>query len=115
MRDMTDYKAAHTNKKRTRLVRSAKSRGLYMEKVAAMGKHYSSLVRVNGKTVLPTLKVKNVVGKKVSEVVGVHDHTRVEMAANEKKGANRASSTDLIAAVTTATHTKRNYLDTVPV
>ena len=115
MRDMTDYIASHTNNKRTRLVRSSKSRADYLTRAAAFGKHISSMTRVNGKIVLPPLRQTKALGKKLSEVMGTYNHTRVEMTANAKKGSNRASSTDIIAAVKTAIYTKRNGLDTVPV
>ena len=43
MRDMTDYIASQTNNKRTRLVRSSKSRADYLTRAAAFGKHIYSM------------------------------------------------------------------------
>ena len=114
LRDIKDFRAAHTEGTRHRLLREKNSIHVYLSELVKKGEALASCAIRDGVVAIPTKRDIRGGGKKNAELTASLPHSLNEMDANAKKESNMAGSDALHKAIKDSSEAKLNGWDNMP-
>lgn len=114
LRDIKDFRAAHIEGTRHRLLREKNSIHVYLSELVKKGEALASCAIRDGVVAIPTKRDIRGGGKKSAELIASLPHSMNEMDANAKKESSMAGSDALHKAIMDSSDAKLNGWDNMP-